>query len=225
MLSLQPAKACMGSVSWRHTAPLHPAPRKCDCYENVPAMVSVYLWGQVTLWENASWLTILRFGFISSFAFSAICFAFSLPFFLTSALILSTSSSEVQGSVHPNSVKSEWLTKNPLLLLTFLMRTDWKEGKHKEHATWWANIDTPWMNRKGRAPGIWLEVSFIIHAAENSLAKPRKCSFAQCKGKTWHCFHVLSLLKPGEEPEASLSATCKFSKHFCCVHLPLSSQL
>ena len=218
-LNLLPAKDFMGYAYWRQ----HPCPS--DCHENVPGMVSVYLWGQVTLWENASRLTILWLGFISSFAFSALCSAFSLPSFLTSPLILSTFSSEVHGSVHPNSVKSEWLTKKPPLLLTLLMRTGWKRGKHEELATWWTNVDRPWVNRKGRAPGIWLEVRFLIHTAENSLAKPRKCSFAQHKGKTWHSFHVLSLLKPGEEPEASLSATCKFSKHFCCIHLPLSSQL
>lgn len=220
MLNLLPAKAFKGCVSWRQPDPPAPRPGKWptgECPSDgfcVPVRPGDSLGRCIMVTNSLAWFYI------------KLCLLCSLLCFLPPLLpYLSAYSVNILfGGAWICSPKlCKWLTKKPPLLLTLLMRTGWKRGKHEERATWWTNIDMPWMNRKGRAPGIWLEVSFIIHAAENSLAKPRKCSFAQCKGKTWHCFHVLSLLKPGEEPEASPSATCKFSKHFCYIHLPLSS--
>lgn len=59
------------------------------------------------------------------------------------------------------------------------------------------NIDVPWANRKGRAPDIWLEVSFIIHAdivTRIPLWNLESFSFAQGEGIHWHCFYERLLL-------------------------------
>lgn len=70
-------------------------------HKNAPVMVSVEVRDQVTLWENASSLTILWFVF-TSFALLS-----SLSSCLPSPLSLSTFSLEIHGSVHPNCIKSK----------------------------------------------------------------------------------------------------------------------
>lgn len=168
--------------------------------DSSPPGNSFSLGGQKSFGEKC----IVNYSLACVFFCSFVCLFLSSvlpsPFFLFPSFptsVLSTFSSGFHGSIYSlKSGKSKWLTKKPPFLFSLQMRWVGKGDKH--HGPDDLNIDAPWANRRERAAGTCLVISFVIHA---DIVRTIPCrslenlSFVRCKATDRPCFQAQLLLQ------------------------------